>query len=139
MDDAEFAGLVQSLHEAAARVETLARSVPAARWDEIIHSGDGPWTRRQLLAHVAANDLRQLVRVRIGAGIAKSTDAAAHAAELVTHVWNQQRVDERKDRGVEELLAEMRRNRQALIDLLIRLTPAQRSQLMPFRGEPTPL
>jgi DinB superfamily len=139
MDDATLGPLLDALTDAERRVEAAVRRVPDDRWDDVIHTGDGAWTRRQLLAHIAANDLRQLVRVRIGAGIPDPGDDLAHAAELEVHDWNRARVGERAGRGTEELVAEMRANRAALIALLRRLSPEQRDRPMPFRGAPTPL
>lgn len=139
MEDAVFSSLVTSLLEAVGRVEAKVRDVPADRWGEVIHTGDGAWTRRQLLAHMAANDLRQLIRVRIGAGIAAPGDEVGRAEELEGDTWNMSRVAERAGREVEELVMEMRANRQSLIALLRTLTPAQRASPMPFRGRPTPL
>lgn len=139
MDDATFEHLLASLAESLTRVEAAARSVPGDRWDEVIHTGDGAWTRRQLLAHMAANDLRQLIRVRIGAGTAEPGDAAAHEAELAVDEWNRARVGERAGRSLEALIAEMRANRATLIALLRALDPAQRDRPMPYRGVPTPL
>jgi hypothetical protein len=139
MDNEAFERLITMLTEALARVEQRALSVPADRWEDSIHSGDGYWTRRQILAHVAANDLRQLVRVRVGAGIELADDHEALAAEQRLPEWNQARVDERADHGVTALIEEMRANRTALITLLRGLTPEQRDRPMPFRGQPTPL
>ena len=139
MNAATLTSLLDSLADAERRVEAVARRVPNDRWDEIIHTGDGAWTRRQLLAHMAANDLRQLVRLRIGAGIPEPGDDLEHAAELEVHDWNRARVGERAGRGTGQLLDEMRANRAALIALLRGLTPEQRERPMPFRGEPTPL
>ena len=139
MDDTQLAPMLQSLSDALARVEALVRQVPLDRWAEVIHTGDGAWTRRQLLAHMAANDLRQLVRIRIGAGIPLPGDALEHAAELETHDWNRARVSEREGDELDALLGEMRENRAALVALLRSLTPAQRDRMMPFRGVPTPL
>jgi hypothetical protein len=139
MDDATLEGFIASLSEAAVRAEAAAREVPEGRWDDVVHTGDGAWTRRQLLAHIACNDLRQLVRIRIGAGIPEPDDAATHAAELDVVNWNAARVAERAGRSVEELVQEMRANRAAQIALLRSLTPAQRARPMPFRGVPTPL
>jgi hypothetical protein len=139
MDDRTFKEIVVTLQAALTRVDGAVRRVPAERWDEVIHTGDGPWTRRELLAHMVSNDLRQLVRIRIGAGIAEPGDDAAHAAELDTHAWNRGRVAERSTRSVAELLREMRANRRLLLALLRSLTPAQRDRPMPFRGAPTPL
>jgi hypothetical protein len=132
-------GLLRELREGPLRVEAAALKVPADAWDEVIHTGDGAWTRRQLLAHMAANDLRQLVRIRIGAGIPEPGDDLAHAAELEVHDWNRARVSEREQLSIEALLAEMRANRAALVGLLESLTLEQRARPMPFRGQPTPL
>jgi len=137
MDDTAFESLLGALGEAAIRVEAAVLRVPGDRWGEVVQTGDGAWTRRQLLAHMAANDLRQLIRVRVGAGIPEPDDEQAHAAELQTHDWNQARVAERAPCSVADLVAELRHNRQALITLLRSLTPAQRARPMPFRGEPT--
>lgn len=139
MDDRELRQLVAALEEAVGRVEAKARSVPPDRWDDVIHTGDGAWSRRKLLAHMAANDLRQLVRIRIGAGIPEAGDPAEHEAELQVHEWNEARVQERLDRDIDGLLQEMRRNRAALVRLVAGLTAEQRGRPMPFRGVPTPL
>ena len=139
MDDGTFERLIAALTLAPDGVERAVRAVPANAWDEVIHTGDGAWTRRQLLSHMAANDLRQLIRVRIGAGVALPGDSEAHAAELEVHDWNRARVAERGALSIDDLLAEMHANRRALIALLRGLTPAQRDRPMPFRGQPTPL
>ncbi|MGD9932134.1 MAG: DinB family protein [Dehalococcoidia bacterium] len=139
MTDEDLDTIVATLVQSGDRVRARSMAVPATRWDEIVHTGDGPWTRRQLLAHMAANDLRQLVRIRLGAGIAEPGDAEAHELELDTHTWNAARVAERSRLAVPDLLAEMDRNRSALVALIGGLTQEQRSRLMPFRGVPTPL
>ena len=139
MDDALFASLLAALAEAATRVEASVRAVPPGAWDEVIHSGDGPWSRRKLLAHMASNDLRQNVRVRIGASIAQPGAAAAYEEGSEVDAWNAARVAERAGHTVEELLAEMRANRASLIALLGGLTVDQRGCRMPFRGRTLPL
>lgn len=139
MDEALRDELIDSLLAALERVEGAVRSVARERWDDVIHSGDGPWTRREVLAHMAANDLRQLVRIRIGAGIPEPGDDLEHAAELETHDWNRARVAERVGLDVPELLAEMRENRGRLVALLRGLSPDRLDRAMPFRGVPTPL
>jgi hypothetical protein len=139
VNDATFSSLLVALSASAERIEASVRRVPEDRWDEVIHTGDGAWTRRELLSHMAANDLRQLIRIRVGAGIPEPGDDLALAAEQEVHDWNRARVRERAGREVEELLAEMRANREALVSLLRSLTPEQRERPIPFRGEPTPL
>jgi len=139
MDSDDFEHLGATLLEAGRCIDDMSRRIPPGRWDDVVHTGDGPWTRRQLLAHMAANDLRQLIRIRLGAGVPEPGDEAAHEAELDVHAWNAERVAERAGRGADVLLAEMHRNRQSLISLLDSLTPQQLDQPMPFRGVPTPL
>ncbi len=139
MDSATLERFMYDLEASQGRVVTCIQRVPPDAWDDVIHTGDGAWTRGQLLSHMAANDLRQLVRIRIGAGIPEPGDDLEHAAELEVHDWNRARVAEREGSDVETLVAEMQRNRAALIALLRSLTPGQRGRMMPFRGEPTPL
>jgi len=139
MERAVFESLLHALDDARERVDAAIASVPDAAWDEVIHTGDGAWTRRQLLAHMAANDLRQLIRIRVGAGIPLPSDPEDYEAQADVHTWNQARVAERANRSIEDLRLELRINRDRLIALLIGLTNEQRDRKMPFRGQPTPL
>lgn len=139
MEREVFEALLRALDDARERVDSMIGRVPSAAWDEVIQTGDGTWTRRQLLSHMAANDLRQLIRIRVGAGIPLPTDPEDYEAQADVHTWNQARVDERAGRSVEDLRLELRINRDRLIALLISLTNEQRDRKMPFRGEPTPL
>jgi hypothetical protein len=75
----------------------------------------------------------------VGAGIAEPGDDVRLAEEQEVHDWNRARVAERADLEMEQLLAEMRANRDALIGLLRSLTPEQRDRPIPFRGEPRQL
>lgn len=134
MDDREYAALLDDLRGAVASLAEQLRAVPAGRWDDTVFAGENGWTRRQLLAHMASNDLRQITRVRIGAGIGNHTDEAMLAAQLEPDGWNQQQVEQRRGRSVEELLAELQTHRNALIALLESLTAEQRAREMPFRG-----
>jgi hypothetical protein len=139
MDDTTFEELLTALREGPSLIETQVRAAPAEGWDRLVEQGEGGWSRRQLLAHIAANDLRQLTRIRVGAGLAEPADFAELQAEGQTDVWNQRQVDLRAGRSVDELLAEMHTHRSELVTLLQSLTPEQRARPMPFRGEPTPL
>jgi hypothetical protein len=132
----DFDAILTSLADAAERAEAAIRRVPSDRWQEVIHTGDGAWSRHQLLCHLAANDLRQLVRVRIGAGIPDPGDFEEHELELGDD-WNTLRVAERGDSDVETLIAEMRANRRTFIHLLRSLTTEQRNRPIPYRGVPT--
>ncbi len=139
MNDETFAELVQRLEAGIAQIATLMTAVPAERWDTPLPHGEGGWTRRQLLAHMAANDQRQLTRVRVGTGIGGVADESTMKEQGDVHVWNQQQVDLRAGRSLEELLAEMRTQRTELVALLQSLTQEQRSRQIPLRGEQVPL
>ena len=139
MRDEEFESIVAELVASGSRVRERVSAVPPERWDDVVHTGDGPWTRRQLLAHMAANDLRQITRIRIGAGIGSADDEAEHERQLDVHRWNADRVNERRGASVAELLDEFEQHRAGLVKLLRGLTPQQRERPMPFRGTPTPL
>ncbi len=139
MDDQTFAGLISELRESATQVEAQIRSVPAGRWDEVTPGAEAGWTRRQLLAHMATNDLRQITRVRVGAGIGSQADRDALSEQADVDVWNRAQVEQRRDRSIDELVAELQAHRAEFIVLLESLSPEQRSQLMPFRGDRLPL
>lgn len=139
IDDATFAELLVRLREGAEAVEAEVLRVPADRWDQAMPGYESGWTRRQLLAHIAANDQRQITRVRVGAAIGTPADEEALARQGDTDGWNRQQVADRAGRSVDELLVEMHQRRGELIALLQRLTPAQRSQPMPFRATYRPL
>jgi len=92
-------------------------SVADDAWDE--KSAATPnWTHKDILAHVAANDERPHVRLR---AILGEPDDAALAAINRTDEWNQQRVDERRDRTVAQLVTELDTNRAQTFELLSRL------------------
>lgn len=65
----EFASLGAELAASGSRVRKCVLNMPAECLEDVVHAGDGPWTGRPLLAHIAANDLRPTARIRTGAGI----------------------------------------------------------------------
>ena len=109
-------------------IEDQARRVPADGWELVIHDGEGGWNRRQMLAHIVTIDLRHAQRTRIGAGIADRSGVTDQANLPKINDWNQQQVDARADRSVDQLLSEMRRNRADLIALVRSMTPEQRER-----------
>lgn len=114
--------------QTAAQADTVAaavRAVPGAHWDAPLPGGEGGWTRRQLLAHLATNDLRQLTRVRLATAQAQPGDYEDYYAQSDTDGWNAAQVEARAALTPAALLAEFQARRAELVDLLRRLTPEQ--------------
>ena len=86
-------------------------------WDEPCPETPG-WTYRDLLAHVASNDLRAHLRLRVLLG--EEPPAALDALRGVD-AWNQEQVEARRGRSVRELVDELAWNRYQTLRLLSRL------------------
>jgi uncharacterized damage-inducible protein DinB len=96
-------------------------SVADDAWDEkSIAAPD--WTHKDILAHVAANDMRP--HARLSAVLGEGDDEQLAAINR-TDEWNQARVDERRDRTVAQLVAELDANRSRTVALLSRIQPEQ--------------
>ena len=96
-------------------------SVADDAWDE--KSAAAPdWTHKDILAHVAANDMRP--HARLSAVLGEGDDEQLAAINR-TDEWNQARVDERRDRTVAQLVAELDENRSRTFALLSRIQPEQ--------------
>jgi len=119
-------------------IEEQARRVPADGWEVKIHGGEGGWNRRQMLAHIVTIDKRHANRVRLSAGLPNDTGVTNQAELPAINNWNQQQVDERTGRSIEELLAEYRQNRADFIALVRSLTPEQRERVSIERAGPPP-
>lgn len=93
-------------------------SVDDCAWDE--PSPDAGWTNRDLLAHVASNELRVHVRLRTLLG-----EASAEEVALVNDIdgWNQREVALRRGRSVRALVDEMAASRYQTFGLLARIRP----------------
>ncbi|MCH8815967.1 MAG: maleylpyruvate isomerase N-terminal domain-containing protein [Chloroflexi bacterium] len=95
-------------------------SVADDAWDE--KSIAAPeWTNKDILAHVAANDLRPHARLSVLLG--EGDDDQLAAVNSTVDEWNQARVDERRDRTVTQLIAELDVNRSQTFALLSRIEP----------------
>lgn len=110
-------------------IEEQARRVPDGDWDVKIHDSEGGWNRRQLLAHIATIDKRHGMRVRLGAGLPNDSGVTDQSQLPNINAWNQQQVDERAGRTIDELLAEYRQNRADFIGMVRSLTPEQRARV----------
>ena len=94
-------------------------SVAEDAWDEEAAADPG-WTHKDILAHVAANDLRSQGRLRVVLG---EGDEADLQPLNDTDNWNQRQVDERRGRSPQELVNELVANRRETLRLLINLKP----------------
>ena len=128
MDSKELQRQIAELEAMVVKIEEQARSVPDDRWDAPLHLGEEGWTRRQLLAHVASNDLRQMVRLRLGAGVREPGDFEEFYKQSDVDGWNRHQVQLRRSRSVDALISEMHFNRSGLVALLEKLTTDQRER-----------
>jgi hypothetical protein len=93
-------------------------SVADEAWDE--ESALAGWTYRDILTHLASNDIRHEVRLRAALG---EGEAAALRSLDDVNGWNERARQERSDRGVRELVDEMVAHRQEVLRLLGWLQP----------------
>jgi len=106
-------------------------SVADDAWDE--PSASSGWTYRDILAHVAANDLRAHTRLRAVLG---QRDEAELAALRDVDAWNARTVEERRGRSVRALVDEMLELRAETLRLLSRFEPEHISAtVIAIRGE----
>src|SRR5258708_1254238 len=92
-------------------IEEQARRVPADGWGVVIHGGEGGWNRKQMLAHIVTIDKRHGMRIRLSAGLPNESGVQDQSQLPPINDWNQEQVDARASKTVDELLSEMRQNR----------------------------
>ncbi len=93
-------------------------SVDDRAWDE--PSPDPGWTNKDLLAHVASNELR--VHVRLRGLLGEATEDERAAVDDVDG-WNQRQVEARRHLGVRQLVDEMAASRYQTLLILARVGP----------------
>ena len=96
-------------------------------WDEEA-TGAPDWTHKDVLAHLASNDLRMQTRLLDVLG--EPNEAELEALQDIDG-WNQRAAEERRGRTVRELVNELAANRQQTLRVLSRLRPKHLS--MPVR------
>jgi hypothetical protein len=94
-------------------------SVAGQAWESPAYGGEG-WTHRDILAHVATNDLRPQTRLRSVLG---DHDEAAMAALLRTAEWNEEHIAPLRSKSVHEVIEVMQANRHDTLVLIGRLKP----------------
>ncbi len=97
-------------------------SVADDAWDE--ESALPGWTHRDILTHLASNDIRHQVRLRAVLGV--GDEAELRSLDDVDG-WNERARRERRGRSVRELVDEMAAHRQEVMRLLSRLQPEHMS------------
>lgn len=109
---------IDALHVAHRDLLRAVDSVPDDVWDE--PSSDPGWTHRDVLAHIASNEIRVHVRLR-------SVSAQADEAELkaINDIdgWNQRQVETRRGRSVPDLVDELGTHRRETLRLLAAFRP----------------
>jgi len=93
----------------------FARSLPAQAWDQA--SPLEGWTYKDLLAHLAAGNDKQ-IPLLLRAVIARTRVEPAWFGDAM----NARNVDERRGRSIDELEAELERDGEEILDLLAQLT-----------------
>jgi hypothetical protein len=118
--------VIGAIREGIERVEGTFGSLTDEQLATQVHGGDGGWTARQVLAHMAgrAEGHQMLLSMATGA-------APGGFSGFDVNAWNQQRVDERAERSRDELLQEFRQVHEALIENVIELPDGAFATMIP--------
>ncbi len=107
-------------------------SVADEAWDEPAHTGEAPnWTYRDVLAHVATNDLRPQTRFR---GVLGQWDEDEQQRILQTNEWNEEQVAKLRGKSVREIVDVMAANRHDTLVLIGQLKPEHLDKTVRFAG-----
>jgi uncharacterized protein (TIGR03083 family) len=113
--------IAAKLRESRAQVADLARSIPAEAWSQ--PSPLPGWTYKDLLAHLAPSEYLNTV---LRAVLANELVDVSIFAQVDAR--NAQQLEERRDRSVEELIAELEAGNSQTQELLSRLAEADESR-----------
>jgi uncharacterized protein (TIGR03083 family) len=118
--------IIAAIREGIERVEATFGSLTDQQLATTVHDGDGGWTARQILAHMAgrAEGHQMLLSMATGA-------APGGFGGFDVNQWNQQRVDERADRSRDALLQEFRQVHEALIQNVTELPDGAFETMIP--------
>lgn len=111
MSESRIEALKSDLRSSAERVETV-----VARLDErsIVNSTENPtWSVRDIVAHLVASEPAMVANAR-----GFITGSGGVRPDFRLHEWNERQVAKRAGMNGQELMAELRKNRQATIEFL---------------------
>lgn len=121
--------LIGLLKESRTDLVALARSLSAA---ELQLATENPgWTVKDTLAHVASSESGLIA---IAMRIVNKDTSARPGFDL--HAHNQQQVEKRRDKTIEDLLAELRASREEALSTMASLTDEELSREGQFAGAP---
>lgn len=108
---AEKQEIVTQIQAGIERVNETFGSLSDPQLDQQVHEGEGGWTARQILAHLAgrADGYDMLFQMAKGG-------AGFSSGDFDVDTWNQQHVDARADKSRDELLEEFRNAHRAIIE-----------------------
>lgn len=92
----------------------------------IVHEGDGGWTARQVLAHLAGRAAGHQMLLSMA-----TATTPPDLSALNVNDWNQSIVDERAGRSRDELLQEFRQAHEALIESVGELPDGALEMMIP--------
>jgi uncharacterized protein (TIGR03083 family) len=118
----EIEAAIDALHATHRDLLRAVDSVPDEAWDQ--PSPDPGWTHRDVLAHIASNELRVHARLR---SIFGRADEAELKAINDIDGWNQREVESRRDRSVPDLVDELATHRRETLRLLAAFDPERLS------------
>jgi uncharacterized protein (TIGR03083 family) len=127
--------IIAAIQEGIERVDGTFGNLTDEQLSVTVHEGDGGWTAKQVLAHLAGRaEGHQLLL-----GMVTDAKPVGFGGLDVNH-WNQQIVDARADRSRDELLQEFRQTHAALIENVRELPDGAFAKLVPSpRGGEVPI
>ena len=104
--------IIDTIKQGITKVEQTYHGLSEDQLATRVHAdqGEGGWTARELLAHLAGRQPSYDMMFRMAAG-----EAPPGGGEFNVHDWNKRLIDERVGKGKDELLAEFRQVHEQLI------------------------
>lgn len=118
--------IIAAIREGIERVEATYGTLTNEQLATKVHEGEGGWTARQVLAHMAGRAEGHQLLLSLATGAAPTGFGG-----LDVNAWNQQRVDERAERSRDELLQEFRQTHEALIENVTELPDGALETMIP--------